>query len=441
MLRAHQKEALGACIAAPQGGLIVSPTGSGKSHIIAALCQQLNDRDVLVVTPRVELTRQNVAKITSSAVSMTVNTAYRQKVKTDVLIIDECHLVRQYDGMYQALMRNANLTYGFTATPFRLDCGPLHPAIFEHKLYEIERETLVRAGFLAKRKIIEIPSNLIINVRNSSFNSLGQLSKDSCPKTKGCIEHFLADADPTKQALIFVCDLKHGRIAQQHFPRSEIVHSQMSKKVRQNLVERFKINDLQYLINCEILTTGFDHPPLEQLVILRPTNSYTLYEQICGRGDRVSLGKQYNMIYDYTVNNFNFDYVKCGRTSPHRYCMFCLKITDYRLKTCTECNRTLVKGEAPTKRCSGCGHKNFNCATYCANCGVFVKDNVLHVTTGTLRWDGRGTLMIGDVKFKTTSVGASTLIGQLSSGMYDFYYKWNSRHKTNQLIEIRKATS
>lgn len=447
MLRPYQQNALQSCINSETGGCVIAPTGSGKSHIIAELCHHYHDKKVLVVTPRLELMKQNAAKINSNALCMTVNKAYRQLIESDILIIDECHLVRQFDGMYQTLMGLSKKVYGFTATPFRLDCGHLVPHVFKKCLYKIDREELVQKGFLTARTFPFIPHDRLINVKNESFQSVKKLSDDSCPQTEHCINHFLENAPKDKQALIFVCDIKHAEITQQYLPGSKIIHGKLPKKERCQIIKEFKWGQLQYLINCEILTTGFDYPALEHIVILRPTDSYTLYEQIIGRGDRIADGKQHNHIWDYTINSFCFEVKNNKPTDFKKYCIFCLELTDYRLKNCSHCHKKLVKGEAPTKKCEKCGQNNFPCATYCKECGVFIKANVKSILShvSKIGWNPKGYMYIyGDkkVNFKTNKSNVLSLKDKLNKKLnYRFYYKWDNHHKSNKLLEIRLDNS
>lgn len=444
MLRPYQKDALKACIESETGGCVISPTGSGKSHIIAELCHHFNDQDVLVITPRRELMEQNAQKIYSNAQCMTVNKAYKDLIQSEILIIDECHLVRQFDGMYHTLMGLSHKVYGFTATPFRLDCGHLVPNVFKKCLYKIDREELVSSKYLSLRQHQPIPHDRLINVKNNSFQSVRKLSDDSCPHTHRCIDHYLTYGESDEQALVFVCDIRHAKVTQEYLPHSKIIHGQLPKAQRTQIIKEFKNGTLQYLINCEILTTGFDHPPLQNIVILRPTDSYSLYEQICGRGDRIYEGKKYNKIWDYTINSFCFEGRKTKEGNYKRYCIYCMEITDYRLRNCQHCHKALVKGEAPTKECAQCGEDNFPCATYCRGCGMFIKANVRSIrgTKDSLKWHKHGYMKLNGVNFKTQQKTMEELKVKLQADIsYIFYYKWNNYRKTNVLLEIRLDTS
>ena len=336
MLRDYQQDCLTACLEHRAGGLCVLPTGSGKSHIIAELCHALDNKDVLVLTPRLELMRQNKEKIKNDTPCVTVNTAYFRKMSADILIIDEAHLIKPDEGMYQEIIKEAKIIYGFTATPFRMEGGELLGLTFTTLIYTIERKVLIDKQYLAPRHYIPIPDSLLLNIKNANFNSMSSLSKSVCPQTQQCLTHYLS-IKKSPQALIFACDIKHALKIQKMLPNAQVIHSKLLKNDRDILINHFKQGLIYYLINCEILTTGFDYPSLREIIILRPTDSYTLYEQICGRGDRPALNKSHNTIYDYTLNYYYFK--KLTKTNYEKHCLHCFEFTDYRLRKCKACGK------------------------------------------------------------------------------------------------------
>ena len=116
-----------------------------------------------------------------------------------------------------------------------------------------------------------------------------QLSQEVCPHTGAIMGYIKEVVDLSKRTLIFAIDLEHA--SEIAFRLSDpisysILSCHTPHKTRARIIERFLKGDINVLINCELLTTGFDCPPLANIVVLRPTESYTLYEQILGRGDR-----------------------------------------------------------------------------------------------------------------------------------------------------------
>lgn len=369
--------------ATPVRDLVVMPTASGKSHVIAHIATYLQQfGSVAILTPTRELALQNRLKLqnnTKNIQVLTIQKAYYRDLEVDALIIDECHLVGEWGIMYQTLLAAHKYVLGFTATPYRLDCGHLIPKIFKRLVIEIPRDDLCKKGFLTQRKFVDIPTDLLINVKSENFHSLRGISRDSCPYTQGIIAHFLRINSSPERTLVYGCDLIHCKKVQKAFASAgkenvPILSGKTPKKQRDTIITDFKANKIAILINCQLLTTGFDYPDLQNLLILRPTRSYSLYQQILGRGDRTAPGKDVINIYDYTLNYFNFEPLHKG--SPLRYCLYCQQKTDYRRSRCTHCNRWLIKGEAPTKKCIHCQKSNAISATYCIYCGQFMRKNV-----------------------------------------------------------------
>ena len=384
--------------------LYVLPTGSGKSHIIAAICEELKDEDILVLTPRRELVIQNKEKINNSDIKcMTINLAYRRNITAKIVIIDEAHLVSQWGAMYSQIINCADKVIGFTATPYRLDTGNLIPTIFDSIIYETDRQTLVNKKYLTPRNHMSIPVKDIINVKNDDFNSLVKLSKQMCPHTYNSLEHFKNNCILDDRTLIFGCDLTHCNLIKSSWKTltgedAPVLSSKVNKKIRNECIDRFKRGEIKTLINCEILTTGFDYPALNNIVILRPTDSYSLYEQILGRGDRIAEGKKESYIFDYTINKFNFEGMSKGQKQPIRHCMYCLEETDYRAKRCAHCDKVLIKGDSPTKKCDNCKSANYARASYCTECGNFIRRNVKMFECDKMKRRAEGILCTGGNK-------------------------------------------
>jgi DNA repair protein RadD len=79
-----------------------------------------------------------------------------------------------------------------------------------------------------------------------------------------------------------------------------MVIGDMPTEERDQVIDRFRTQQIQYLVNVSVLTTGFDAPHVDLIAILRPTESVSLYQQIVGRGLRLFQGKKDCLILDYT---------------------------------------------------------------------------------------------------------------------------------------------
>jgi DNA repair protein RadD len=68
------------------------------------------------------------------------------------------------------------------------------------------------------------------------------------------------------------------------------------------LISDYKSGKIKALVNCDVLTTGFDAPNTDMIVMLRPTHSPGLYVQMMGRGMRIAEGKKDCLILDFAKN-------------------------------------------------------------------------------------------------------------------------------------------
>lgn len=379
ILRDYQLEAVEKCINNNDNGLVISPTGSGKSLIIKKIAAHYKKSYVLIITPRRELVEQfKKHTLPYNVECHTINTAYYRKLSGDLLLIDEAHLVREFDGMCRSVMNRFTRYIGFTATPFRRMSGYLVPEIFPKLFFEIDRDYLIENGYLTQRKLESIDHDCMINVKNQSLDNMYKLSQETCVYTENTMTHFLEHNPDKEQAIIFTCDNTHSESVEQFLKmkgeQCAIISAKTPKIERRGLIEQFKQGHITYLINCNILTAGFDYPALKRVVILRPTTSYSLYEQMCGRGDRLYDGKECNSIWDYTINQFHFGRLTSKKSD--KFCFSCGEQTDHRLKKCTHCDKTLIKGECPQKKCFNCEEMNHNAAVYCKYCRAFLKATV-----------------------------------------------------------------
>lgn len=94
--------------------------------------------------------------------------------------------------------------------------------------------------------------------------------------------------------MIFAATVEHAKEILSLLPQDEaaLVSADTPPYERDDLISRFKQQQLRYMVNVAVLTTGFDAPHVDLIAILRPTESVSLYQQIVGRGLRLFAGKQ-----------------------------------------------------------------------------------------------------------------------------------------------------
>ena len=114
------------------------------------------------------------------------------------------------------------------------------------------------------------------------------------------------------------------RLAEDLGPVCEIVSGSTPKKEREEILERFKSGDISVVANVGVLTTGFDFPALDTIVLARPTMSLALYYQMVGRAIRPYEGKD-GWIVDLCGNVEKFGEVKDLEIDPGENGKFSVK--------------------------------------------------------------------------------------------------------------------
>lgn len=349
MLRDYQARAISDLYAwfeqNPEGNpCLVLPTGSGKSHVIAALCkdalQSWPNTRILMLTHQKELIEQNAAKlrqhwpgaplgIYSASVGRRelgepITFAGIQSIvrkmdkigKVDLVIIDECHLVSHEDeGSYRTLLRslrdtNENLrVIGLTATPYRLGHGLITdpPALFHDLIEPVSIEELVYKGYLAPLRSKLTTTRLDtskVHKRGGEFIERElQQAVDRDEVNEPIVREVIELAGERKSWLFFCAGVKHAERIRDELRRqgidAECVTGDTPKAERVRILDEFKSGSLRAVTNANVLTTGFDAPNIDLIAMLRPTMSTSLYVQMAGRGMRTKQHTDHCLVLDF----------------------------------------------------------------------------------------------------------------------------------------------
>ena len=323
---------------------LVLPTGAGKSHIVAALCEdaltQWPETRVLMLTHVKELIEQNAAKlrahwpgapmgIYSASVGRRqlgepITFAGIQSIRkraadvghVDLVIIDEAHLVSHKDeGGYRDFLRDlaainpAIRIVGLTATPYRLGHGLItdKPALFDDLIEPVSIDELVFHGFLSKLRSKWTEAALDtegVHTRGGEFIEAElQRAVNTRDQNERTVRETIALAGSRKSWLFFCCGVDHARdvcaVLREEGIDAECVTGDTPKKERERIIGDFKSGKLRALTNANVLTTGFDHPGVDLIAMMRPTLSPGLYVQMAGRGLRVAPGKADCLVLDF----------------------------------------------------------------------------------------------------------------------------------------------
>lgn len=401
--RSYQIEAahsIPAYFAANAGNPIVAmPTGTGKSVVIAMFLQMMfyywPGQRVMVLTHVKELIQQNYEKLLSlwpAAPAGVYSSGLGRKEHKypitfagigsvakksllfghiDLIIIDEAHLVSPNDEtMYRKFLDalrtvNPNLkVVGFTATPWRIGTGELTDGgIFTDLCFDITGlqafNRLIAEGYLAPlipkqtRQVLDTEG---IHIRGGEFNqSELQVAVDKYEITSGALRETLELAHDRNHWLVFASGVEHAihiadMLNDMGIP-AVAIHSKMSDAERDKGIADFKAGKYRAAVNNNVLTTGFDFPGIDCIVVLRPTASSVLWVQMLGRGTRPSkdTGKENCLVLDFAGNT--------RRLGP---------INDPVVPR----KKGKKGGEAPVKLCGSCATYNHSSVRHCVCCGA-----------------------------------------------------------------------
>ncbi|MCG3726649.1 DEAD/DEAH box helicase [Vibrio cincinnatiensis] len=346
--------------------VIVLPTGAGKSLVIAELARLAKGR-VLVLAHVKELVEQNHAKYEGYGLTGGVYSAGLGRKDTEhsvvfasvqsvarnltdftdqfsLLVIDECHRVPDdKNSSYQKVIAHllslnpGMKVLGLTATPYRLGMGWIYqyhtrglvrseePRFFQDCIFELPIHYLLDEGFLTPARLIDAPvlSYDFSQIKPTSTgrykeSELDLVIEQSKRATPQIIEQVIRLAKGKQGVMIFAATVRHAQEILSLLPpeQAAIVIGETPSHERDLIIQRFKQQEILFLVNVSVLTTGFDAPHVDLIAILRPTESVSLYQQIIGRGLRLSPGKTECLILDYAGNRYDLYQPEVGDPKP-----------------------------------------------------------------------------------------------------------------------------
>jgi len=324
-LRPYQQEAIDkikkAYINGSRAILVVSPTGSGKSVILADIIKSSAEKgkNVLFLVHRREILFQVGAYLDSHGIEhgvilsgeeytggnlveiATVQTLRsrmkRQSYKlADVIVVDEAHnsVTKTYTEVIDA--HRDNLVIGFTATPCR-QSGKGLGKLYDTLINVATIADLIEQGFLVPVKYYA-PTDIDlskIKITAGEYNLKQLDEKMREPKLVGdVIENWLRLANG-RQTVVFTTTVAHSVAIMDAFNEAGItaehIDGKTDKQERAEVLRRFRAKDTTIICNCAVLTEGVDIPAISCVVMARPTKSLALYMQTIGRGMRPDSAK------------------------------------------------------------------------------------------------------------------------------------------------------
>ena len=337
--------------------ILVSPTGSGKTVTLSALCRRLSLR-VLWVAHRRELIGQAKKHLDKIGFDNYVVTSVQKLAfdgipdGIDLIVIDECHHAIS-DSQYQILFDSGIPCVGATATPFRLDGRGLGD-LFKTLVIASTARQLVEEGYIQEPTIYSHPAPDMTGAKKIGGDwSLQELSRRSNkPKLRADIVQTWIDRAFGLKTIVFASTIEHSKALVASYLEAGIIAEHIDgttpKAIRDQVLARLRTGETQVVSNVGIATEGFDLPSLDCAVMARATASLCLWLQMCGR---VMRKEGQALILDHSGNALRHG-------SPLRDIEYTLDVNSKQkpdqlgLKMCPNC---LLMVKAGAFRCPDCG--------------------------------------------------------------------------------------
>ena len=316
------------------------PTGGGKTVIFSEIAKRFiekYDLKVMVLTHRTELSKQTSTtlkslgvknKIINSSVSgLRYNNDYdcyvamvetlKNRIKSKkintanigLIIIDEAH-----HNSFRKLLGNFKNAFiiGVTATPFSANIEiPMHKT-YDDLIVGENIQSLIEKGFLAKPKTVSYEVELQ-TLKTGIHGDYTVSTSDELYSSQAMLDLLLSAYEKDskkKKTLIFNNGIFTSRKVCEHLEVHGYPIKHLDNKTppaeRASILKWFKKTKDAILSSVSILTTGFDEPSVQTVILNRATNSLTLYFQMIGRGSRKLPRKQQFTIIDLGNNTARF---------------------------------------------------------------------------------------------------------------------------------------
>lgn len=321
-------------------GLLVSSCGSGKTYASAFALRETRQKKVLFLVHREQIAKQALKSykrvfgsnrtygllsgaeknFTQDYIFSTMQTMVKDEIMQkflpdhfDTIVVDEVH--RAGANSYQKIMSyfKPNFYLGMTASPERTDGFDIF-ALFDHNIaYEIRLQQALEQNLLCPFHYYGI-TDLIID--GETINEKEDFNQLTCSAR---VDHILKQANyygyngDRVKGLIFVSRRDEGkelsRLFNERGLRTLFLSGDDSQEKRERAIERLEQDDyeggLDYIFSVDIMNEGIDAPRVNQVIMLRPTQSPVIFVQQLGRGLRKADNKEYVVILDFIGNYTN----------------------------------------------------------------------------------------------------------------------------------------
>ncbi|SOC80116.1 Superfamily II DNA or RNA helicase [Salinimicrobium sediminis] len=316
------------------------PTGGGKTVIFSQIVReyiQRTGKKVLILTHRIELCKQTSRMLTGFGVrNKIINSSIKElpdqneymcfvamvetlnnrlndeKVELEnlgMVIIDEAHY-----NSFRKLFKffNRSFILGVTATPLSSNIKLPMKDNYRELIVGDSISSLISKGFLAKANTYSYDvglSTLKVGINGDYTVKSSEELYSNLNMQEKLLDAYM-EKSQGKKTLIFNNGINTSKEVYETFRNAgyDIRHldNTTSKQDRKDILKWFKKKPDAILTSVSILTTGFDEPTVESIILNRATKSLTLYYQMIGRGSRVLPGKDEFTVIDLGNNAARF---------------------------------------------------------------------------------------------------------------------------------------
>jgi DNA repair protein RadD len=311
--------------------IVVSPTGSGKTVMATALIRTVaRGGRVLFLDHRRELTAQCSRKLHAAGIDhgiiqagfpsrpgervqvASVQSLHARAIRgsamdmpeADLVIVDEAHHVRA--RTYQRIIEAYPdaIIIGLTATPCRADGRGLGN-VFETMVEAPQIAELIELGHLVPTTVYapSRPDLTGVAVRRGDYVETELAARVDTQKLVGdIVEHWHRLAE-RRRTVVFATGVKHSVHIRDEFRRAGVAAAHIDGTTpleeRDLILKQLAEHSIDVVVNCAVLTEGWDCPEVSCLVLARPTKSLGLFRQMVGRVLRTAPGKVDALIIDH----------------------------------------------------------------------------------------------------------------------------------------------
>ncbi len=314
--------------------MVQMPTGTGKTHVLAAAVQEELCRDegtcVWVVAHRRELVEQvhlrldNLRftipevenRIRVVSIQWLSRNGYDAGGKPTLIVVDEAHhaLAETYQELWKRYPEAKML--GMTATPCRLNNKGFGD-LFDELLQSWSVKEFIDKGILSEYEYVRADAEnsrdelILAKLQKRGADGDFQVKEMELALNRteniqtlyeSLVRHAGGRKATVKKGIVYAISIAHARAIAEYYSDKGITSVAIDSKTpvteRKEKIEAFKAGRIRVLVNVDVFSEGFDCPDVEFVQLARPTLSLAKYLQQVGRGLRKAKGKERCVLID-----------------------------------------------------------------------------------------------------------------------------------------------